>query len=772
MDWKHISTIVDYREPLGAVRTGESVRLSLAARPEEADESMDYEVALLMGGPDGSFREYKMEAQEPKDGNGLWGWAADGGSGELWDCSLGEDVSRQIVWSCTWAAPEESGVYWYYFRIQREDTLVFYGASMGKNVGEGVLIAGAPSCYQLTVYEKEFETPEWFRNSTMYQIFPDRFCRGDEQNLERGIAYHEAMGREVHAHRNWEEIPYYHPLTSKEFYYPGDFFGGDLEGIRKNLDYLKELGITCLYLNPIVEADSNHRYNTADYKRVDPVLGTNEDFRRLCREAEGKGIRILLDGVYSHTGADSIYFNKKCNYQEPGAYQETESPFDTWYQFEGDKEHYKSWWGFDTLPEVNEMDPAWQEFVITGKESVFAHWMENGAAGFRLDVADELPDEVIELMRAATKKAGRDDVLLGEVWEDATTKESYGKKRTYALGKGLDSVMNYPFRNMVIAWLTGWAQADMMADFLNAQRANYPEPMYFCLMNLISSHDVARIRTVLGTGTEGKEMERREQADFVMDHRMERRGDQLTRLAAALQFVLPGVPSIYYGDEYGMCGFGDPFNRGPFEKRDPEMLEYMKELSLLRSQEGLLREGNMSAKAYGDRILAILRIGEEGVILTVLNAGREETEAAVGLTDFAEGLTQGERTMLAELAESLVPEGKASAAAKAQGIAGDQSAMGAASKSPAAMGEAAAKAQAAAGGQRIPLNGVTVLAVAGAKRELPKLNCGSGILHMALKPYEMAVIKLPAADGEPLQEFHSGKWESILDTMASWAAVE
>lgn len=633
MIWRHVSTEIEYREPLGALPTEGTVKLSLLGVQEYKEEAVDYEVALLMGDSYGNWQEQMMEPQR-----------------------LDEKVDlATIQWSCIWTAPTYTGVHWYYFRIRRGDNLFFYGSAYGRNSGPGEAIAGVPGCYQMTVYEKDYETPEWFRNATMYQIFPDRFARGRKENLRDGIHYHKSMGRKVYEHQRWEEIPYYNAMSGEEYYNPSDFFGGDLEGIRQNLSYLKEMGITCIYLNPIVESDSNHRYNTADYKKVDPILGTEEDFKVLCEEAGQMGMRIMLDGVFSHTGADSIYFNKKGNYPEPGAYQEAPSPYDSWYTFDGGKERYRSWWGFDSLPEVNELDPIWQQQIIRGEDSVFRYWLDMGAGGFRLDVADELPDLVIELMRIATKQKDADKVLLGEVWEDATLKEAYGQKRTYALGKGLDSVMNYPFRNATLAWLTGWSRAEELAVFLNAQNANYPQPMYYALMNLLSSHDVARIRTVLGAGTEGKDMSRQEQADYVMDYKADRYGMRMSRLAMALQFVLPGVPSVYYGDEYGMAGFNDPFNRGTLEKRDRVLAEYVKKLSLLRREHQTLRTGGMSARAYGEQMLAVLRVSgtpeqKEGVFLTLLNCSQEEDEIEVSLADFTEGLTAGQREALKQMA--------------------------------------------------------------------------------------------------------------------------
>lgn len=631
MIWNHVSTESEYREPLGAVRAGAAVRLALMAISEPTDIATDYEVAMLIGNPEGDWKEVLMERKTTAQG---------------------------AMWTCTWSAPKMVGAYWYYFRIRRGEELFFYGANYGKNSGKGVAIAGVPSCYQLTVFEKDFETPKWFQGATMYQIFPDRFARGRKANLTEGIHYHRSMGRKVYEHKNWEEIPYYQAQVGEKDYNPSDFFGGDLEGIRQHLDYFKELGITCLYLNPIVEADSNHRYNAADYKMVDPILGTEQDLKRLFEEAEERGIRILLDGVFSHTGADSIYFNKNNNYPGEGAYQSASSPYAGWFNFDRDRRQYKSWWGFESLPEVNELNPSWQKYIIKDDHSVFRFWLDMGAYGFRLDVADELPDSVIELMRRATKLKNPEKVLLGEVWEDATTKESYGQKRTYALGKGLDSVMNYPFRNAVIAWLTGWNPGKDVADFLNAQNANYPQPMYHSLMNLLSSHDVARIRSVLGAGTENKHLSRPEQAAFVLDYTSERRAMRLSRLAMALQFVIPGVPSVYYGDEYGMCGFGDPFNRGPLEKKDPELMQFVKKLGQLRRRESVLQTGSMSAIAYGERGLVVLRMTSSAdmaagvkpsVCLTLLNPLERECTMTVSLRNFTEGLDEAERQCLMEL---------------------------------------------------------------------------------------------------------------------------
>lgn len=616
MDMKHNSALEKYRSPLGALRTGQQVILRFEA---------------------------------PNDGRRVMIVVYENDVGTEYEMSYIQDM-----WQYDLVVPAEPGVLWYHFAMYLNDGVTYYGVRYGQTTGEGQFYSEMPSSFQLTVYDAGYETPEWFRKSTMYQIFPDRFCQGDKKNLERGASYHRSMGRQVLVHNRWEESPIYAPLEGQQYYSPCDFFGGDLKGIEKQLPYLKEMGITCIYLNPIVEAASNHRYDTANYKSVDPILGSNEDFVRLCRQAEKSGISIMLDGVYSHTGSDSLYFNKKGNYPGKGAYQGKESPYYKWYTFFDSHDQYQSWWGFDTLPEVREFEPDWQEYIITGNNSVFAHWLGLGASGFRLDVADELPDEVIELMRTATKKQDKENVLLGEVWEDATTKESYGVKRQYALGRGLDSVMNYPFRNACINFLLGYHTAYDMKNFFLTQRLNYPLPMYYSLMNLLSSHDVPRIRTVLSSGLTGDNMTREEQASYVVPYHREIEGAKLVRLAEAIQFVMPGVPSIYYGDEYGMNGLKDPFNRGPFSQNDSNMKEFTKRLSRLRQTSDVLKTGYVAFFAVNTEVIAIFRFildgkdpfgrpANNGVYLTVINRSKEEQKVSIDLKNLEEGI--GERQM-------------------------------------------------------------------------------------------------------------------------------
>ena len=365
--------------------------------------------------------------------------------------------------------------------------------------------------WQLSVIPADFTVPEAFRGRVMYQIFPDRFAFSNDGTAERGVAYHTALGQTPELHRSLEEPVRWQPRPFEQNYIPDDFYGGTLRGIEQKLPYLKELGISCLYLNPIVEARSNHRYDTSDYMRVDPILGTNEDFTHLCEMARQMGIRIMLDGVFSHTGADSIYFNRYNHYPVKGACQGADSPYYGWYEFRSFPNDYRSWWGFAELPEVEETNPGWQEMIVTGQDSAVRTWLRRGASGWRLDVADELPDAVLALIRRAAREEKPDAPILGEVWEDPVLKESYGSRRDYALGNSLDSVMNYPFRTAVLRFAHRWIDAYALRDFLRGQQMNYPKPLYYSLMNLLGSHDVDRLRSALAADVVIRDLKREEQ---------------------------------------------------------------------------------------------------------------------------------------------------------------------------------------------------------------------------------------------------------------------
>ena len=515
----------------------------------------------------------------------------------------------------------EPGAWKYYFR---------FGTAYGERylcpdeTGLGsVMSTKAGDAFPLTVYLKGFETPEAFRHGVMYQIFPDRFGIEKTEAVKQGIEYHKKLGQTPELHESVDEPVRYKPRKFEKDYSPDDFYGGTFNGIAQRLPYLKKLGITWIYLNPICEAKSNHRYDAGNYMNADPILGTNEDFTALCSKADELGIKIILDGVYSHTGADSIYFNRDRHYGPGGACSGPQSEFYSWYSFERFPNKYKCWWNFKDLPEVDERSASWQSYVLTGDESVVKTWMRRGAGGWRLDVADELPDDVLALIRQTVKEQNPDAPVIGEVWEDPVTKTGPEGARNYALGYSLDSVMNYPVRFTIIEFLRRQRTAQSVCKYLNYQRMAYPRPMYYALMNLLSSHDVERIRTALATNVDVRSIDRENQLRLPFTKKALSHAVDLQKIAAAIQFTLPGVPCIYYGDEQGMTGVCDPFNRTPFKEDNDGtgLFEYYSELANMRLQSPVLLDGEAAFVPVSDDAFAIIRYlknsDEKPVILVV-----------------------------------------------------------------------------------------------------------------------------------------------------------
>jgi len=465
--------------------------------------------------------------------------------------------------------------------------------------------------FQLTVYDKHYETPDFLKGGVMYQIFPDRFCKSGK--------VHENIPEDRIIREDWGGTPYYKPDQNGHVW-NNDYFGGDFAGIQSKLPYLSDLGVTCIYLNPIFESHENHRYNTANYMKADPMLGTNEEFRELCTEAEKYGISVILDGVFSHTGADSIYFNKFNRYDTVGAYNSKESPYYNWYSFFDYPNGYEAWWGIDTLPNVWENNPEYTKYIC-GEEGVLNYWLSMGAAGYRLDVADELPDQFLENLRKSVKGFGEDKIVIGEVWEDASNKESYGVKRRYLLGNQLDSVMNYPFREAIIGYVKG-GSAENLENSIMTIMENYPKPTIDVLMNFVSTHDIERaINRLAGENCDDKSKDW--MAEKYLSPEEYERGKNLLKAAMALQFFLPGVPSIYYGDEAGLQGYKDPFNRRcyPWGNEDKELIEYTKELSRVRKSISSMKDGRTYFVYHDENVVAFTRTGETDAVVFVNRSG-------------------------------------------------------------------------------------------------------------------------------------------------------
>ena len=527
------------------------------------------------------------------------------GKGQEIELSPAGFLGDRVCFSTVFRAPEEPELVWYHFRFWRDDGS---GCDLDRT---GYRSDGQPLSWQLTVYRKS-QVPEWYGEGTVYQIFPDRFQRLSVPNPEGLVG-----NRWVH--ENWDEAPAWRPDPDGEVR-NRDFFGGSLAGITDKLDELAALGVTTIYLNPIFESASNHRYNTADYSKIDPFLGTEEDFKTLCAQAKERGIRVILDGVFNHTGSQSIYFNADGFYPTVGAAQSPDSPYSDWFSFHPWPDDYDAWWGIRTLPAVREDAASYVDYIIGGKNSIIRRWLRAGASGWRLDVADELPDWFIEKAREAVEDTEADGLLIGEVWEDASNKIAYSQRRRYLLGNELHGVMNYPFRTALLTYLKGGDAAGFM-ESMETLRENYPPEAFYANMNFLGTHDTARILTVLSADEAPASKE--ERASFHLSPAQRERGTALLRLAALTLFTFPGVPTVYYGDEAGMEGWEDPFNRGtyPWGRENTAIRDHFALLGNLRKQRSSLRRGGIRWLEARGRLLAFAResAGERSV--TVLNAG-------------------------------------------------------------------------------------------------------------------------------------------------------
>jgi len=486
------------------------------------------------------------------------------------------------LYSCAYT-PQDLGLHQYFFTVTKggtHSTIKRSGASEGRFDGT--------ENFQLTVYDENTKDIDWLKGGIMYQIFPDRFHKHISEDSEETLPL--PVGRTMH--NDWREMPDWRP-NAEGIVTNSDYYGGNFKGIEEKLDYLYSLGVTCIYLNPIFEAHENHRYNTANYEKVDMLLGTEADFVSLCEKAKRLGIHIILDGVFSHTGADSIYFNKYGRYgTNTGAFRDAESPYRQWYNFSHYPNVYESWWGFESLPNVNENDPNYTDYIC-GDDGILQKWLKLGAAGWRLDVVDELPDDFIDALNRAVKGVGDDKVIYGEVWEDATTKEAYGVRRRYLIGGQLDSVMNYPFKEAILRYIR-YSDVDILRDGVMGILERYPKPSADILMNFLSTHDIERALTRLA-GKEAAENGREWQEANSLSDAEYMYGIALMKCAMVLQFFLPGIPCVYYGDEAGAEGYKDPFNRKtyPWGRENTDLLNFTRELASIRKGCQVFAEGEL-----------------------------------------------------------------------------------------------------------------------------------------------------------------------------------
>lgn len=435
--------------------------------------------------------------------------------------------------------------------------------------------------------------PNWVTDAIFYQIFPDRFARSTRvpkpSNLEP-----------------WDTPPTRH-----------GYKGGDLLGVVEHLDYLQDLGINAIYLNPIFQSASNHRYHTHDYYQVDPLLGGNEAFRTLLNEAHRRGIRIIIDGVFNHVGRGFFQFN---DILENG----TSSPWVEWfivhrfppnaYQH-SDEPNYEAWAGLHPLPKLNHANPEVREFIM----QVAEHWIREGIDGWRLDVPQEITVEGFwEEFRERVKAINPEAYLVGEIWQKAPE---------WLQGSRFDALMNYPLARAIVAFTVGpnvqhelvdqteyfpWPpmEGTTFAEELDQLFALYPWPFQLTQYNLLGSHDTARILSIANGDEDG------------------------VRLALLLLFTLPGAPAIYYGDEIGMTGGKDPDCRRTFPWEKPEtwnlpLLNHYRTLSNLRHRHPALRTGTYHPLYSDHNVHAFLRQGTDETILTAVNTGQTTAQIAI-----------------------------------------------------------------------------------------------------------------------------------------------
>lgn len=515
-----------------------------------------------------------------------------------------ERPAEDDFFKITLESSEMIELHFYSFRIvvqnsDEEEISLFYGNNEQKLGGEGTHYESKDDVrtYQLTTYEVEDYAPKWFREGVVYHIFVDRFYNGNED----GKISNPKPNSMIYTHES--KIPNYIKGDHGEII-RWDFYGGNLNGIIKKLSYLKELGITVLFLSPIFEARSNHKYDTGNFYKIDPMFGDENIFRQLIQAAHDQGIRIIIDGVFNHTGLDSIYFNKEGTYDSLGAYQSKDSPYYEWFEFHNFPDDYESWWGIKDLPTLNTELEEVKHFIYKGSDSVVKYWTNRGVSGWRLDVADEVSDDFIRGIRSAVEETAqtKDPVLIGEVWEDASNKISYGQRRHYIKGNAFHGVMNYPFRDIIFHLLKNEMPAVHAAKSLLNLYENYPRAAFYSNMNNIGSHDTNRIKTVL-----------HEDADLV-------------KLAFALMFMLPGTPTIYYGDEAGLSGLEDPDNRRPFPwgEEDKGLQSFIQKLNHFRRNNQSLIEGEFLPFQSNELLGIIREYSDNDWALFLLNPTNEQ----------------------------------------------------------------------------------------------------------------------------------------------------
>ncbi len=533
-------------------------------------------------------------------------------SGISFFATLNDDKSGEVSYpECIWSGIENGfDVYETTLKFPNIGLYYLHAGFKSSDGDERFFFPDGNDYLPITVYAKDFTTPDTFKGGTMYQIFVDRFAKS-EKHTPPAKDY-------ARINNDWDNgIPDY---VEK----PGDpldnsmFFGGNLYGVAEKLDYLRSLGVNILYLCPIFEARTNHKYDTSDYTKVDSMFGGDEALDFLISECKARKMKIVLDGVFNHVGDDSIYFNKYGNFPSVGAYQSTDSPYYPWFDFFEYPDKYNCWWGVTILPAIKKNCADFREF-INGDGGIIQKYLKKGIDGWRLDVADELSDEFLCALRHAAKTQKKNALIIGEVWEDASDKIAYGYRRQYFQGAQLDGVMNYPLRRAIIDYTIS-GSAENIARVITSLYLHYPEQVSHVLMNSLGTHDTERILSILACdGIENRP--NTELAGYKMSQESRERAIAELKIASFLQFTLPGIPCIYYGDEAGMEGGRDPFNRLPFPwgREDVLLTHHYEQLGKMRRKISDLSNGDFEVIQAQNGLFVYRR----GDIICAVNRGED-----------------------------------------------------------------------------------------------------------------------------------------------------
>lgn len=604
-----------YKTPFGAVTQGTEVTYKLSAKANDLEKArLVVQTQKITGNQD--KEEYLDTIKYPMKKVGV---SADG-TREYWQVKVKFN---------------NINVYGYYFEAVDGNTTVIYGNNNQvvpvphtKVIGTG----GIGKYYSIdddkfarytqTVYDKNFKTPDWAKDTIYYYIFPDRFKDGDKSN-DPQVGVRKFHGKkDIEFHTNWLDKPYVPGDGKSDKEYCNDFFGGDLAGVKQKLDYLKQLGISTIYFNPLFQADSNHKYDTADYMHIDEEFGTNAEFSNLCQAAKEKGIRVILDTSLNHSGSASVYMDKFGTYGSNGALKggkiNTSSPYYSWYKFHPEATNADSMydqWSDPTLATLQEVD-SYKNFAFRNDNSVTKYWLKMGASGWRMDVAPWKSDEFWREWRKEVKEQDPNALTICETWFDSSK---------YFLGDMFDSTMNYIFRTAVIDYANGGSGKETMAA-LEMMRENYPKEAFYSLMNLLSTHDVER--TLYDYGY----------TDDSVSKDIINTAKKKLALSALIQMTYPGAPAIYYGDEVGVTGGSDPFNRGTYPWKedggnpDTTLLAKYEKFTKLRNNNAILRRGDVAPIYSDDNVMVMLRTYEGKCAIVAVNNAATNKKVTLDLS--------------------------------------------------------------------------------------------------------------------------------------------